>query len=206
MGILDSVVLDFMSVPNDRPVAVLLRHSARFPILDPDDPYQAELTEEGIQMAEELGALLGTRFQPGRLFSSPVNRCIATCQAIARGAGWPEQVQTDERISHPFIGPVYFQMESGKWNGSSLPFQVRAVLNFMLESPVGKSGSPRLDVMVTHDTVVGTVAGHMLRAPVLGRDWPDYLEGVFAWRAEKGITLRWRRQEAVFSEDFSRIE
>lgn len=202
MGFLASVSLDFMAVPNDRPVAVLMRHSARFPILDPEDPYKAELTEEGVRMAEELGSMLSTRYQPGRLLSSPVNRCIATCQAIARGAGWPGEVQVDDRISHPFIGPVWYTRDQGKRKGS-LPFQIRVILSFMLAFP---DNQPGLDLLVTHDTVVGAVAAFLLNASVSDRDWPGYLEGVFAWRDETGIALRWRGVETRFSENLSRIE
>lgn len=202
MRIPTSLLLDLERIPQDQPVALLMRHAARHPIVDPSDPFNAGLTEEGILTAEELGRLLNKRVQAGRLVSSPVERCIATGEAIARGADWPAMVTTDERLSHQFVAPAWHLVQTRRMAGP-VPFQVRVIVQWMLRL---MEATPRLDIMVTHDTVVGTVVGGLLRAPVNDQDWPNYLEGIFIWRSEKDICARWRGIEYVFSEGHVRIE
>jgi hypothetical protein len=195
-------------------VVLLMRHSVRFPIVNPADTYVVTLTEEGVRLAEELGALLAKRFLPGRLRSSPVGRCRATAEAIARGAGWTVKVRADMHLSHPFIEPAWGMLERGEVNGV-LPEPVRDTLRWALGGrEVARQAylpllenRPVLDVLVTHDTIVAVVAGCLLHAPVLGPDyWPGYLEGILLWWAEGQLHARWRGMEGIFSEQFSRIE
>lgn len=200
-----SLLYDLEHIPVDRPVSLLLRHSIRFPIPSIELTYQIGLTEEGVRLAEELGVLLAGRFQPGRLMSSPVERCIDTVKAIARGAGWLGEVQTDERLSHPFISPAYSQVEQGKAN-VMLPPQVRATLGLLLYQSKPGEYPARLDMMATHDTIVAAVAGSLLHAPVLGPDWPNFLEGIFVWREGEHVRARWRGEERVFTKQFTPVE
>lgn len=202
MTIPRSLLSDLKRVPDDRPAVVLLRHAARFPITDPYEHSMVGLTEEGERDAEVLGVLLKARFKQGRLLSSPVERCINTAAAIARGAAWPVSVQVDDRLSHPFIAPGWLLVERGKLV-NSIPFQVQVVLSLMLQAG---ENLPRLDVFVTHDTVVGAVAGGILRAPVFGQNWPGFLEGVCAWREADRVILCWRGIEAAFNESLEKIE
>jgi hypothetical protein len=58
--------------------------------------------------------------------------------------------------------------------------------------------------MVTHDTILVTVVGCLLKAPVLGeKHWPGYLEGLFIWQDGKQVHIRWRGRQWVFDEDFA---
>jgi broad specificity phosphatase PhoE len=191
-----SLIDDLAVIPRDRPVTLLMRHSARYPINDPAETYLVGLTPEGVVMAEALGAVLGQMYPGGRLLSAPVGRCQDTAQAIARGAGWPGQAQPDERLSHPFIAPAWDCYNRGEVNGR-LPRQVQAVLALLLEH---EGSAPRLDVLVTHDTIVGTLAGCLLKAPVLKEHWPGFLEGVFVWRSEGRVCARWRGTDWQFGE------
>ncbi len=199
-------------------VALLMRHSVRFPIENPAETYLVGLTEEGVRLAEELGELLGKRFAPGRLRASPVGRCRATGEAIARGAGWAAKVRSDRRLSHPyneFAWDLVWRAQTGRANGSNgvLPAPLPELLRWV----VGPSQTarqavlplledrPLLDVLVTHDTVVGAVAGGLLHAPITGPDWPAYLEGLLFWWVDGQVRVRWRGVEHVFDDTFSRI-
>jgi hypothetical protein len=209
-----SLLNDFAYLFRDGPAAapqkvvLLMRHSVRFPILTPADTYVVGLTEEGVLLAEKLGETLGRCFSPGRLRSSPIGRCRATAEAMARGAGWPGKVRADKRLSHPFIAPAWYVVEHGGPNGV-LPEPILPLLRWMFGAPELALGEvqPRLDVLVTHDTVLGALVNCLLCAPVLGPEyWPDYLEGVFAWRAEGYLHLRWRGVEQLFTEQFVKVE
>lgn len=202
MGIPDTLLTDLMHVPRDRRVALLMRHSARFPITSIEDTYLVGLTSEGVRMAEDLGALFGEQFRPGRFLSAPVERCIETGAAVARGAGWQAVVHSDDRLSHPFVVPAWFQVVRGTVNGV-VPFEVRVVLDFILSSDPAE---PVLDVIVSHDTVLGAVAGSLLKAPMIGPNLPGYLEGIFLWRDETCVKALWRGLAGTFSEKYQRIE
>jgi hypothetical protein len=193
-----SLINDLDLAPRDRTVALLMRHSARHPILDPSDPYVAKLTEQGVRMAEELGVVLGQHFNGGRLLSSPVGRCIDTAAAIARGAGWPALVQTDERLSHPFIEPAWDKFLRGDVNGV-LPGPVLSALDLILDPSCTE---PVLDVMVTHDTHVGTLAGCLFKVPVTEKYWSGFLEGILLWRSGTQIRARWRGLEWRLGADY----
>jgi hypothetical protein len=210
---LDTVFRDNSDDTAPQRVALLMRHSVRFPIITPADTYVVGLTEEGVRLAEELGVLLGKRFLPGRLRSSPIGRCRATAEAIARGAGWTIKVRADRRLSHPYIEPAWNQVERGQLDGV-LPEPVPQVLNWVVGSPEMArqaylpllENRPQLDLLVTHDTIVGAVVNCLLCEPVLGPAWPGYLEGVLFWWSEGQIHARWRGIEHIFSPQFSRRE
>jgi hypothetical protein len=191
MGIPKSLLNDLERIPADRPVALLLRHAARFPIPDQARSLEILLTEEGMRDAEELGAILGKRMPGGRLLAPQVDRCLATANAIAIGAGWQKQAQPDDRLSHAFIVPVWERVAAGE-EMKKMPLQVRIILDLMLESPRGR---PRLDVMATHDSVMAVMAYTLLRAPVLAENWPGFLEGLFAWQDEGHAAILWRGEE-----------
>lgn len=173
----------------------MMRHSARFPITDEAVNHLVGLTEEGVRTAEAFGASLAQTFQCGRLHSSPVGRCIDTANAVARGAGWPVQAVIDEKLAHEFIAPSWDKIRKGEMNGS-LPVEIKALLEFML----GEPGAPRLDVLVTHDTVLATVLTCFMGVQATGPEMPRFLEGMLIWRAEDGIHTLWRSVEQVWKD------
>ncbi len=189
-----SLINDLELVPRDRPVGLLMRHSARFPITDEALNHLVGLTEEGVHMAEDLGAHLKPQFSFGRLMTSPVGRCVDTANSIARGADWSAQALIHEKLAHTFIEDAWKKVNKGEVNGHC-PETICSLLDLLL----GEPGAPRLDVMVSHDTVVGTALAHLLRVPVTGPDMPKYLEGFLVWRSEEGVHLRWRGTEYLLN-------
>jgi hypothetical protein len=196
MTLPQSLVNDLDRIPRDRPVILLMRHAHRFPITDPATNYLVGLTEEGVQMAEAFGRLLARQFSPGRVMSSPVGRCVDTAEAIARGAHWPIEVVSHHLLSHDHIAPAWTLAELGRCAGDA-PAEVLDTLGLLLQHERGK---PILEVMVTHDTIVGAIAGCLLRAPILGDDWPLFLEGIFFWESDDGLHALWRGAEQVLKE------
>lgn len=199
-GIPETLIHDLNRIPRDRPVALLMRHSARFPILDPALTFEIGLTEEGVRTAEALGGIIKDQFQPGRLMAAPVGRCLDTAAAIARGAGWVEAVRSDERLSHPFMIPAWEVLEQAQFKGV-LPAQIRITLDLLLYAPelAPFEDNPRLDLMVTHDTVLGAVVGGLLHIPFSSANWPEFLEGAFIWKTADQVHARWRGVETVMN-------
>jgi hypothetical protein len=165
-----------------------MRHSIRYPIIDISQTLEVGLTPEGFRLAEEFGALMASSYQPGRLFASPVGRCIDTAAAIAHGASWPDAVTMDYRLGHPHINMAWIELITHQ-NQNGLPEAVTEVLNLVLNN---QSDRNLLDIFVTHDTVVGCVAGYTTGDIVTEENWPEFLEGLAIWRTTSGIGIAWR--------------
>ena len=91
-------------VPRECDVALVLRHAQREDIPPGSFGEEVQLTQQGIKASERLGELISKRL-PGMVVSSPIWRCIATAQAISRGAGWSAGIATDSRLGKhgPFV-------------------------------------------------------------------------------------------------------
>lgn len=178
-------------VPADRQVSLLMRHAHRYPILDIASTYTTPLTPEGIALAEKFGARLSQTYLPGRLLTSPIDRCRTTGEAIARGASWQIVPFPDERLSHPHIQPAITAFSA--WSpGRRLPDPVQVVLGLML---AGSGDQPALDILVTHDTVVACLVSYLLGAPVSDSYWPNYFEGLFLWMEAGELQAVWRGKQ-----------
>lgn len=77
-------------VPADRPVHLLTRHSIRELAPSGFADYSLPLTAEGVALARQWGAQLERPISA--CFSSPVQRCIDTADAILQGAGYSADV------------------------------------------------------------------------------------------------------------------
>jgi len=177
------------ALPQDRPVSLLIRHSQRVEILDSANVYNAGLTPEGISAAVDFGFRLAQNRTLRRIVSSPVSRCVDTAVAIARGADWNLLVRIDDRISHPFIRPVWQSLPFIHYPDSPIPPELAALLRLLSAEP-GSAGV--IDVFVTHDTVVGSLAGYATGLPVNNGSTPNYLEGVFVWEEGQAFKILWR--------------
>lgn len=182
------------SLPKEIHAGLVMRHSARYPILSDDDIFSAGLTPEGVKQAELLGKSLTAIRKPGRLVSSPVERCLDTVKAISRGAGWENTVQSNYQLSHPFIEHVWMGPPV-QWKKDPLPDALQAILDLVVN---GHQTTGTLDIFSTHDTVLGVLAGYFTGASFQYPDyWPNFLEGILIWRVANRVHLRWREIETV---------
>lgn len=188
--------LDLLTrLPEEINPALLIRHSVRFPILTAAETFTAGLTPEGVELARQFGVELGQRRRLGRVAASPVGRCVDTAVAIARGAGWSHKVRIEDRLSHPFMARV--------WDGLPLcygqdpfPGELMDLLRFIFERPKSRGSA---DLFVTHDTVVGAVAGFFFCEDYSNGNWPEFLEGILLWMAGDEIHLAWRGHERAIA-------
>lgn len=177
-------------IPPDQPCALLIRHSARDPIVDWDRSDMVGLTEQGVEQAEGLGNLIAERFKPGRVVSSTVGRCVETAAAILRGANWPVTVIIDQRLSHTYIQEAWVGLADSLYS-PLVPPEVQQIVDLML---TGYGSAGHLDLFITHDTVVGSVVGYLLDEIFDERNWPGFLEGFALWKNSAGIYLAWREK------------
>lgn len=177
------------ALPSDRPVSLLMRHAPRVSIHDYSEVYVAGLTPAGQAAAEDFGLRLAQLRTVRRIVSSPVSRCVDTALAISKGAGWRQLVRVDDRISHPFISPVWLSLSSFHYPQAPIPAELATILSFV--NP-GASGPAVVDVFVTHDTVVGSLAGYFTGQQMNDGDIPNYLEAVFIWQEDLSLKILWR--------------
>jgi len=201
------------SLPLDGQSAALLRHAARFPIVDPAQPTLAEITPEGAADAENLGRSIAG-FDRVRLFHSPVKRCRQTAECIARGAQAAgltvEQVGPEAALGVDYILDL---TEAGRLTSQHGEYFVRlwregriarnvirattqiaeaklAYLTRKLQEP-GKQGR-RLDLHVSHDWNILVLRELMLGVRHEEAGWLDFLDGLAFSLGAAGLRVEYR--------------
>lgn len=200
------------SVPEDVPVAVLLRHSVRPPLAELDSGHSVPITEDGVRLARRLGSLMGLRLRS--LHASPLIRCVQTASALAEGAGLDLAVEQDRLLGDPGCYVLDGRMAFANWKGlgheevmahlvagqSALPGMAapeeaaRFLVHHMLAAAGARAG---FHVFVTHDSLVTATAARMLREPLGRAAWPWYLEGALFWREGEEVHVAYREGRAV---------
>lgn len=191
----DSTLHWLQRIPADRPVAVLIRHSARGPLAPGDAGYSVPLLPEGFALAGALGRLVAGRV--ASLHSSPLLRCLQSAEALQIGAGSDFPMHADERLGDPGVYVTRSAEAGATWRelghesvmtsivanvqlpGLRPPRQAaRELTDYMLE----RATTPGLHFFFTHDSLVTATAAHALGAKLTRSDWPQYLEAALFWR------------------------
>ena len=185
------------AVPTDAPVAVLLRHSVRGHLPPGDAGYALPITDVGVRLARELGAVMGNRLRT--LHSSPLTRCVQTAEALRAGAAADVPIVRDRLLGDPGIYVVDGKRAWSNWEDLGHEGVMKHLVSqdgplpgmadpgpaarFLVQHMLSAAGdAPGLHVFVTHDSLVTATAARLLGEP-LGTDaWPWYLEGAFFWR------------------------
>ena len=193
-------------VPHNQGVILMMRHSVRFSVEDVNDESMVTLTPDGIRLAEELGALLP--WSLGKIVSSPVNRCLETGNALARGAKVTSQSTPDKMLgatllySDNKLGNSTFNklktvaVVDGILSGKPLPGIHDAtkicciLLNRFFETPPNLG---KINTFITHNGILAPFVYYLLGEK--GYDFdkcPSFLEGVFLWGNRDQTYFAWR--------------
>ena len=196
------------TVPQECSAALVLRHAERESFPGGSLGRDVRLTQRGERSAETLGGRLAQR-PFGLVVSSPLPRCADTAAAIRRGARREGPVDFDWRLGEP--GP--FVVGAAAAEQLFLSLSVREVVRRQLvdEKPphgmrpttqgvallldlvvenLGCDG--RLNIYVTHDSILAALVGRLLGLPVYESGWPDYLDGLYVWRGPTGLQFTWQ--------------
>jgi hypothetical protein len=191
MSLPNYLIEAFQKVPENQTINVLMRHSERFPIESDAEVFTAQLTPIGKELAYDFGAWLSDKYKIGRIFSSPINRCVETGVYLAKGSGNGKVVIPDPVLSHPNENGEYNQMgdylASGEW-----PDRIIKIAQKMFPDQDSKT----LNFYITHDTVLALMAAYWLKMDIRGpEDWPKFLEPMFFWKADDGLKIIFRGKE-----------
>ena len=204
--IIPGTLLDNLAMlPEERPTALLLRHSVRDPIPDGQTGHELPLTETGVELAQQLGEKVRHRLTS--LHTSPVPRCVETAECLRRGAGVDCDIRPDQMLGDPgvfveddqlawktFQNYSYWELVAALVEGEDRPGMhhgpsaVQRLLTHMFDQA---EAAPGLHVFVTHDIFISTLVSAELTDGVDETTAPWFLDGVFLWR-DDGIQLRYR--------------
>ena len=190
MAVYDPTLKVLESVPQGKTVNLVVRHSKRYPILKAEDVPTAPLTPEGIRVAEEFGRALAKNYRLGMLESSEIGRCVETAASIGRGARWKGEVRPEPRFTYTYTDD-YWHARKEHLFANALPEEVIDLLEYLTNYPAKKRS---LNIFVTHDSVLGVLAGYLFQDFVDGDSWPDFLEGMAIWHENGNEFAAWRNQ------------
>ena len=203
-----SMLEQLATVPDGVDVALVIRHAEREDIPGGTFGHDVNLTAEGSQAAEQLGAALSSN-RALSVLSSPVPRCVQTAQAILRGTGSTAQVLTDRHLGDPgaFIvdaeaaGPLFLELSIPEIARRQLQDELPLpgmhptsegveILLELATNPLDKKGC--LHVFITHDIILSVFVAALYGKYVDEIGWPDFLDGLLLWQREERLHLNWR--------------
>ncbi|MCG8670751.1 MAG: histidine phosphatase family protein [Pseudomonadales bacterium] len=208
----------FESLPDDVPVAFLTRHSIREQPQNGFASYDVPLTQEGVDLAVALGRHISRPVH--RVFSSPVQRCIDTAQALLDGQGANVDIEKAGHLVEPGsyvqdiekVAGLFFKLGPVDFANKHLRGEVRGVLSpeegtrqilQHLKSTQGPANS--LNLHVTHDTILAAFVYSLLgMSEIEETHWPWMMEGAYVWFRDKSVHWVWRGnhyQTEIFSLD-----
>ncbi|MGP1475423.1 MAG: histidine phosphatase family protein [Treponema sp.] len=175
--------------------AILIRHSKRTEFTDVRNHGSAFLTEEGIFIAENYGAELASQgLKKIKCFSSPVKRCIQTCNAIKKNFTNSGEVKLSDVLGEP--GPFVYgdAIESFEklgtvgviqelLAGKNLPFIRSAgegskiLMDFIRENTVDND-EQTVSLFVSHDAIVIPLLNFLLGESFDEDHWIEYIGGI----------------------------
>lgn len=196
-----------VATPDDRPVALLLRHAERPSIAPGELGTDLPLTDRGRRHAEVLGAVLGSRLLS--IATSPVRRCRETAEALQRGSGLGSAITIDRLLGDPGVYVLDPELAWEHWQrlgheavikhlastdrplpGLAPPDEAARQLAWhMARSLIGSP--PGLHVFVTHDAVLYPTAARLL--PAIAPDWPNFLESAVLYGPATALAFAYRR-------------
>lgn len=200
------ILHDVALAPEGRSAALLLRHADRNGPQERMVDKNESLNDSGRRRAAELGKAL-KRFDMLHLLSSPVGRCVETCERIAEGYGEHVPVETSEAMGPraPFLlrpEEAYnmmrtmglFSFVEAYVNGRidprvavPCPEGTRMMLSFAL-SRIRDAGNCAV-VMVTHDMVLTPALVKYFGHDVRRNGLVPFLDGFVLYSSDYGFRL-----------------
>lgn len=203
-----NVLDDLREVPEDRPVAVLLRHSVRDEIPPGADGDDVPITDAGVRIARGLGEQIGDRLAGIR--ASPLRRCIQTGEAIRETAGVDCRIAGDTMLG----GPGAYVADAEQSETAIDELGAREVMRRLVDGDempgwhhglsatrrlaghmIAHSNSDRgLHLFVSHRLLVAVSGALALDDELTDEHDPHFLDGLFVWEPDdrEGVTIRYK--------------
>ena len=199
-------------IHSEYPVALLLRHAIREEFAAGDMGNNIPITEDGKNLAFELGRFLGERLRA--LHSSPLLRCVQTAEALREGAGVDADISVNRLLGDPGVFVVNAALAWSNWEALgnegvmrhlaaedyALPgmadpdVAAQELVRYMLSV---MDGVPGVHVFVTHDTILGPVVARFFSQNHEVCKGPLFLEGALFWRSHVDVNIAYRDESLL---------
>lgn len=199
---------DLKILRNKGNVALILRHAEKQVKSKISDERSISLTKKGRLEAEKLGrTLIDFGYNIDLLKSSPLGRCVETCEAIARGGKFKLDIILSNNLGDP--GPfIYNNKLAGKnfldysveevvhrqLNGEIMPGMrhVEQGVKILYEEIMEDMGDFKgLGVYVTHDAILAPFMGYLTGIPITKENWFGFLDSIFLSNDNGIVSLLW---------------
>lgn len=200
-------------LPNDRSVALLLRHAERPPIAPGELGAELPLTPRGVTLAGALGHSLGAALCG--IHTSPVRRCRETAEALQQGAGASALQILDDRmlgdpgafVTDPARAWQHWRERGNErvvellaWGSDQLPGLAAPFSAAQdLATHVLANTESGVHVFVTHDAILLPTVARLLPGVADRTWWPDFLECAAFWFDEDAPCVAYRALVAPLS-------
>lgn len=188
-----------------QPTYILMRHAARDPIPPGTLGNELPITEQGRRDAAAWGSSRGGNIR--RIHSSPVDRCVQTCEAVL--GAHHLSITLDTKLGAPGIfvndpeeaGRTWLRLGAKRalaaiLGGEQLPGwrDPRVAARELVEHMLGRD-EPGIHLFVTHDSILAPVLAHAFDVDVRGDGWPRFLDTLTLHRSGDGVVAHYRSLE-----------
>lgn len=174
---------------------LVIRHSIREKITDVNDSYRQRLTEEGIELARQLGKTLSKHSDNFTFYHSPVPRCEETANSIKEGIEsqnknvfkvtafeplggfFNRDFKTIADLCHQTGHEKYLQDWYGNKVSPEIVMPCSEAANFMFNEITNTNHENTTKVFITHDWNLFCLQS-LFRQSVAEMEIPNYLEGI----------------------------
>lgn len=199
--------LNYTLLQDKQPVAVILRHAERYPVVDPLTHSKVLLTEKGHEDAFNLGKSLSF-LKPAAFYASPVTRCQQTAEGIAKGIHNPDGTPPLVSYLYALGGPYIL----GEWTEIMRLVQTHGISTYLrkwfdgelpedLVMPVEEAAQLEFDILkkqleshenainITHDWNIMIMRQHFFNLRHEDIGYPSFLDGMTAYMENGRIYL-----------------
>ena len=192
-------------LPTQHSIALLIRHAPRqnYSIKRLLQKPDIDITHSGALKAQKLGKKLAFLGLPTYFYSSPLTRCIRTCEEISKGLG--KNINHTIKISRFLGDPGPFVKDANAV--ANILSKYESIIDFMnawfeerfsttiIKSPsegtfdllhwivsiLKEEDKPGLFVFVSHDLIITPVLSLFFGYNYLKNGMIDYLDGLLIW-------------------------
>ena len=199
--------LNYTLLQDKQPVAVILRHAERYPVVDPLTHSSVLLTEKGLEDACSLGKTLSF-LKPAAFYASPVTRCQQTAEGIAKGIYNPDGTPPSVSFLYALAGPYI----RGEWPEITRLVQIHGISTYLrmwfdgelpkdLVMPVEEAAHLEFNILkkqleehenainITHDWNIMIMRQYFFNLRHEDIGYPDFLDGMTAYKENGKICL-----------------
>ncbi|MCQ2252800.1 MAG: histidine phosphatase family protein [Bacteroidales bacterium] len=195
-------MIQFQNISNiGSNTSFVLRHSSRNHIPDGVDHRTVGLNEEGMRLSEEFGHSLRGKTTRLKFLSSPIMRCIQTCEHIVKGFGKACDIRESNVLGEPGpfvvnreVGGILFGICGTHKATELIQKGIRidgirtgeAGAQMLFDLAVNEMEDDCTTILVSHDAIVAPFVNHYTGEYFCKEHWLDFVDGAVVRKESEG--------------------